>query len=762
MRRYLATLPVALLAAAVGVAQSPSPERALLQQYCAGCHNEKTKSGGLVLDKLDVDHPGQNPETWEKVIRKLQAGMMPPVGASRPERTKLEAFTTKLATAIDQAAAAHPNPGATALHRLNRAEYANAVRDLLGLEVDATTLLPPDDSSEGFDNIADVLGVSPALLERYVSAASKISRVAVGDSSISPVTATYRLAGNFSQTQHIEGLPLGTRGGTLIKHTFPLDGEYVLKIKGTGGIPYDRRDEVVEVTVNGARAGTAKTGYYVTGELRLKMKAGPQTIGVAFPEQDFTGAEALWQNLPKPVGVQYVAITGPLNATGPGDTPSRRRIFVCHPASSSEETPCAKKILTTLATRAYRRPATDADLETLLSFYQSGRNERDFESGVERALERVLVDARFIFRFEQEPPNVAPGAAYRISDLELASRLSFFLWSSIPDDELLNLAVAGKLHAPAVLEQQARRMLADTRAQSLVTNFAGQWLALREIKNSRPESKDFDDNLRQSFRQETELFFGSIIREDRSILNLLNADYTFVDERLARHYGIPNVYGSQFRRVVLKDDARRGLLGQGSLLLVTSVADRTSPVARGKWILENILGVPVPLPPPNVPPLKENQAGAQPTSVRARMEEHRSNPTCAACHKIMDPIGFSLENFDLVGKWRATDGGTPVDASGQLVDGTKLDGPASLREALLTRSDAFISTVTEKLLTYGVGRGVRYYDMPAVRSIIRDAARDNYRFSSLVAGIVKSAPFQMRVKSNQSAVNVAVNRGGKP
>ena len=722
-------------------------QNALVTQYCAGCHNEKAKAGGLALDRLDADNPAPNAEIWEKVIRKLQTGMMPPVGARRPERTALDGFAAKIAAGIDEAAAARPNPGTTALHRLNRTEYGNAIRDLLALDVDATTLLPPDDSSEGFDNVADVLGVSPALLERYVSAASKISRIAVGDPSISPLTTTYRLAGNFSQTKHIEGLPLGTRGGILIHHTFPLDAEYVLKIKGTGGIPYDRRTEDVEVTVNGAQAGMAKAGYYVTGEVRLKMKAGPQTIGVAFPDKDSTGAEDLWQNLPKPVGVQYVAITGPLNPTGPGDTPSRHRIFACHPAFETEEIACAKKILTTLATRAYRRPATDGDVETLMSFYQSGRNGGNFETGIESALERLLVDARFIFRIEKDPADVAPGAAYRISDLELASRLSFFWWSSIPDDELRNVAVQGKLHDPTILDQQTRRMLVDARSQSLVTNFAGQWLALRELKNAKPESKDFDDNLRQSFRQETELFFRSIIREDRSVLDLLNADYTFVDERLARHYGIPNIYGSQFRRITLQDDARRGLLGQGSFLLVTSVADRTSPVARGKWILENVLGTPAPLPPPNVPPLKENHVGEQPTSVRARMEEHRSNPTCAACHKIMDPIGFSLENFDLTGKWRAADGNTAVDAAGELVDGTKLNGPATLREALLSRSNAFVTTVTEKLMTYAVGRGVRYYDEPALRTVIRDAEKQDYRFSSLVLGIVRSAPFQMRVKA---------------
>ncbi len=535
----------------------------------------------------------------------------------------------------------------------------------------------------------------------------------------------------------------------LIRHNFPLDAEYAFKVKGTGSLPYDHRVDDLEVTVNGVRVNVVKVGFYDAADFRLTLKAGPQSIGLAFLSKDTAGTNDLWQVAPSGVSLTTVAITGPLNPTGPGDTPSRRRIFICRPGGASEELPCAKKILSSLATRAYRHPSTDADLETLLGFYQAGRNEGgDFENGIGRALERLLVDAQFVFRFEWEPDDVAPGSAYRISDLELASRLSFFLWSSIPDDELLKLAAGGKLHEPSVLEQQTRRMLADPRSQAIVTNFAGQWLALREVKNAPAQ---INNNLRQAFRRETEMLFESILREDRSVLDLLNANYTFVDERLARHYGIPNVYGSQFRRVALKDDARRGLLGQGSFLLVTSVADRTSPVARGKWILENILGVAAPLPPPNVPPLKENSSGQQATSVRARMEEHRTNPVCASCHKIMDPIGFSLENFDLTGKWRATDGNAPVDASGELVDGSKLNGPASLREALLSRQDVFASTATEKLLTYALGRGLRYYDMPAVRSILRDAAPNQYRFSALVLGTVKSLPFQMKVKSTPAA-----------
>jgi Protein of unknown function (DUF1592)/Protein of unknown function (DUF1588)/Protein of unknown function (DUF1587)/Protein of unknown function (DUF1585)/Protein of unknown function (DUF1595)/Planctomycete cytochrome C len=751
-------LTLVALFAAAAFAQAPavSQDRALLDKYCVGCHNEKLKTGGLALEKLPVERPAENAETWEKVIRKLCAGMMPPAGMPRPERATVDAFVHRLEGKLDSHAAADPNPGTLGLHRLNRSEYANAIRDLLALDIDAATLLPSDDSSEGFDNIADALGVSPALLERYVSAATKISRIAVGDPAISPSTATYRVPGDTVQSEHLEGLPLGTRGGILIHHTFPLDAEYTFHIRArVGGLGNIRqaRDEDLEVTLNDARVKLVKLAPAI--DFSLPMKAGPQAIGVAIVKNTDPGDDDLWQVYLSTSGVQSVAIVGPSNADGPGDTPSRRRIFVCQPAGPGEEIPCARRILSALATRAFRRPATDGDLETLLSFYQTGRNQGSFETGVERALERMLVDPRFVFRFEREPENAPAGAVYRIADLELASRLSFFLWSSIPDDELLKVAVEGKLHEPAVLEAQTRRMLADPRSEALVSNFAGQWLYLREIKNARPQAKDFDENLREAFRRETELFFDSMIREDRSVLDLLNADYTFVDERLAHHYGIPGIYGSRFRRVTLNDDARRGLLGQGSILLVTSVANRTSPVARGKWVLENILGSPPPLPPPNVPALDDTGGGAarvQPASVRQKMEQHRTNAVCAACHKIMDPIGFSLENFDLTGKWRTMDGSAPIDASGQMVDGTKLDGPASLRQALMSRSDVFVSTLTEKLLTYALGRGLKYYDMPAIRVIARGATAKNYRFSSLVLGIVESSPFQFRKKAMGQAL----------
>jgi cytochrome c551/c552 len=736
---------VLFVAAASALAQTP--ERKFLDQYCVGCHNEKLKTAGLMLDRMDPAQVGSQPEKWEKVVRKLRAGMMPPAGATRPDRPAIDAFVVKLEASLDRAATANPNPGSIGVHRLNRAEYANAVRDLIAVDVDAETLLPADDSSEGFDNIADALGVSPALLERYVSAATKISRIAVGDPSISPSTATFRVPGDESQLDHIEGLPLGTRGGFQFQYTFPLDAEYTFKIRarssglgvGAGGALPD-----LEITIDGVRM--KPTGKTAVADLRIPVKAGPHTIGVALKQKNLAGVDDIYATYANNAGIQSVAITGPLNSTGAGDTPSRRKIFICHPASESEETSCAKKILTTLATRAYRRPATDKDLETLMSFYQGARNDATFERGIEAALARVLIDPWFVFRFEKEPAGTKPGGIYAVSDIELASRLSFFLWSSIPDDELLNLAEQNKLHDPVVLTQQVRRMLADAKSEALVQNFAGQWLFLRELKSARPDTREFNDNLRQAFRRETELLFQSIIRGDRSVVDLLNADYTFVDERLAKLYGIPGVYGSRFRRVELPDDARRGLLGQGSVLLVTSVANRTSPVQRGKWVLENVLGSPPPLPPPNVPALPDDGSAAKATTVREKMEAHRRNPVCASCHKIMDPIGFSLENFDLIGKWRATDGGAPIDASGQLVDGTKLSGPASLREALLSRSDVFVSTLTQKLMIYGLGRALHYYDMPTVRAITAQAGRRDDRFSAIIIGIVKSAPFQTKMK----------------
>ena len=756
MNRAITAVGVLAIAAVAGVEQSArtqtqSPEQALLNRYCITCHNEKANTAGLMLNKLDFTNPGKDAESWEKAVRKIRSGMMPPSGAPRPDRAALDAFAGKLEAELDRAAAANPNPGFTGLHRLNRTEYANAIRDLLALEIDAATLLPADDSSEGFDNIADALGVSPALAERYAAAATKVSRMAVGNILTNAFTTTYRVPGDLAQTAHIDGLPLGTRGGILVHHNFPLDAEYDIKVRarsggiGVGGIGVS--GEELEVTLNGERV---KLAGGTTVDVHLKVKAGPQTIGAAYLRRSPPGADDLWQIYASSNVVSSVAITGPLNPTGLGDTPARRRIFVCRPAAAADEDACARKIVSTLAQRAYRQPPSTLDQDTLLSFYQNGRKNGGFDAGIEQAVSRILADPRFVFRFEREPANVPAGRPYRISDLELASRLSFFLWSSIPDDELLGLAMQNNLHDPRVLEAQTRRMLQDPRSETLVTNFGDQWLYLRELKNQRPEAKGFNDNLRQSFRRETELLLDSILREDRSVIDLLNADYTFVDEALAKHYGIPDVRGTRFRRVAVQDEARRGLLGQSSFLLVTSVANRTSPVARGKWILENLLGTTAPLPPPNVPPLDTDASAQQSASVRQRMEEHRKNPVCAACHKIMDPIGFSLENFDLIGRYRASDGGTPIDASGQLVDGTKLDGPASLRRALLSRSGVFVQTMTEKLLTYGAGRALRYYDMPVVRSIAREAARNDNKFSSLIVGVVKSDPFQMRVKQQEA------------
>jgi hypothetical protein len=781
----------------VGGQQSPSPSP-VLDQYCVTCHNDRLKTGGLSLQGLTFD---RDAETWEKVIRKVRAGMMPPAGAKRPERAALDALTGSIENAIDRAAASNPNPGRSPLHRMNRVEYENAIRDLLALDVDSATLLPADDSSHGFDNIADVLGVSPALLERYVAAAAKISRLAVGERDAAPAQVTYSVKGDLSQNQTLEGMPLGTRGGTTITHNFPVDGEYqirlaLLKLSFGQVFGEGAEGEELEVTLNGQRVKLFKLDEVpmffmreskgshppkpqptdpieervkMTPDIRLeftlKVKAGPQSIGVAFLNK----ANAINEDLVRRpvsstydvfIGMQYgyttaphlsrVVITGPYHATGVGDTPSRRRVFVCKPASPADEPACAKQIISTLVRRAYRRAPTDADVDPLVTFYQQERKKTgNFEAGIEIALRRILADPEFIFRFEPPPAAVAAKTAYRISDTELASRLSFFLWSSIPDEELLKLAIDGTLHQPAVLERQTRRMLADPKARALVTNFANQWLFLRELKNANPDVTvfpDFDDNLRQSFQRETEMLFESVLREDRSVVDLLDSNYTFVNERLARHYGIPNIYGPDFRRVPVPSDARRGLLGHGSLQLVTSNPNRTSPVMRGKWILENLIGTAAPTPPADVPPLEEKPT-ATAKSVRERIEQHRASPACAGCHKIMDPIGLAMENFDAVGRWRTIDEGVAIDASGQLVDGTALNGPASLRQAMLDRQDVFVAALTEKLMMYGVGRETKYYDMPAVRTVMRNASKHRYRFSDLVLGIVKSAPFQMKVKS---------------
>jgi mono/diheme cytochrome c family protein len=787
MKHTLLAAAVALVvtaASVTGVSQTPAarvpaaapPSAALLTQYCVTCHNARAKAGGLTLDPADLAQTERHAETWEKVIRKLQTGMMPPSGAPRPARAAIDTFVAALQTQIDRAAAAQPFAGTPALHRLNRAEYANAIRDLLALDVDAASLLPPDDSAAGFDNIADVLGVSPALIEGYATAAAKISRLAVGDPSIGLDRVTYRAAGNLSQDEHLDGLPLGTRGGMIVRHTFPLNADYDLQIglgrSGGLGAVVTARAQDIDVTIDGMPVDLqGKT------QIRLPVNAGPHTIAVALVKRSHVdGADGVYDAPTRAPGISQITIAGPFNGRGTGDTPSRRRLFVCTPSGAADEqTPasaeatarsrrsspeirasedgCAVKILNTLATRAYRRPvaASGPEMDTLLGFYRTGREAGSFDSGIQRAVARVLVDPNFLFRFEREPANVAPGSPFRLSDLELASRLSFFLWSSIPDDELRETAVRGQLKNPAVLERQVRRLLADARADSLVSNLAGQWLFLRELKNVRPDSPDFDENLRRSFQQETELLFRTVMREDRPIIDLLDADFTFVDERLAKHYGMDGILGSRVRRVPLaENDPRRGLLGHGSVLTVTSAANRTSPVVRGKWVLDNLLGMPPPQPPPGVETnLEKDAAQVKVTSLRQRLEVHRANAACASCHKVMDPIGLTLENFDHIGKWRTVDGKAPIDASAQLVDGTKLDGPLTLRRALLERSEVFATVATEKLLTYASGRAVQYQDMPAVRTIVGDAARDKYRFSSLVLGIVKSTPFQMRTKADK-------------
>ena len=755
-----------------------APYRALLDQYCVTCHNERAKTAGLMLDKMDLAHIAESAETWEKVIRKLRGGMMPPTGRPRPANDEAYKLISWLEMSLDRAGIAKPNPGRATIHRLNRTEYGNAIRDLLSLQVDVSELLPADDESNGFDNIADVLKLSPSLLEQYLAASRKISSLAVGSPSMPPVTQRYAMPPDISQEDHIEGLPLGTRGGMLIRHNFPLDGEYDFRIfllrNIVGYMKGLEWPHQLEITVDGERVFLAAVGGEEDNKMsdanfaaaadaidarlktRISVKAGPHDVGVAFirknsaeydePLEPHTRDHDL-QNMNGIPLVEHMDITGPYDATGAADTPSRRKIFVCRPANAADETPCGKKIISALSRRAYRQPISAADIVLLMTFYQFGRSHGNFEAGIENALTFLLTAPKFLFRTESDPPNLPPGGIYQVSDTDLASRLSFFLWSSIPDDELLNLAGQGKLKDPAILDQQVKRMLADRKSNALVRNFAGQWLFLRNLQSSHPDGHEFpnfDDNLRQSFRRETELFFESIMRENRSVLDLLNANYTFVNERLARHYGIPNIYGTRFRRVTLTDQTRMGLLGQGSILTVTSYPNRTSPVLRGKWILENILGTPPPPPPPNVPPLKENDDNAKPRSVRELMEEHRKSPACAGCHAVMDPLGFSLENFDGIGEWRTKDQSGPIDASGQLADGTKVEGPVTLRQALLKHPEQFVGTVTEKLLTYALGRGLEFYDMRVVRGIVREAAPNDYKFSSLIMGIVRSTPFQMR------------------
>ena len=777
--------------AEAGSSQAPEPaaasdraseiagHAALLERYCVTCHNQRLADRGTVpieLESVDFEDVPAQAEIWEKVIRKVRTGTMPPLGRPRPDAAAADRLAAWLETEIDEAAGARPNPGRTVpLHRLNRTEYQNAVRDLLALDVDAAALVPADDQSYGFDNIAGVLKVSPTLLERYMNAARHISRLAVGASPMAPTGETFRIVSDLSQYQHRDGLPFGTRGGLSVSYNFPRDGEYDIELALLdlfAGAPI-REPHQLEVAVDGERVTVFRLApvgpdndqgaAYNTGpdELRVRVPvaAGPRTVTAAFVKKTDALAESVRQPFDRPHGegdyllyqphLGTLTITGPFNATGIEETPARSRIFACRPANAVEEAPCARQILSALARRAYRRPVSGRDLAPLVAFYEEGRIAGGFEAGIERALRALLVSPDFLFRVVSDPAGIESGTSYRLNGLELASRISFFLWSSLPDDELLEAAERGGLQNPAIVEEQVRRMLADSRSDALAKNFAGQWLRLRNISGALPSDvlfPDFGESLRQDFVRETELFFDSILREDRSVADLLTADHTFLNERLARHYGIPNVYGSDFRRVSLVDGNRRGLLGQGSILTVTSYGDRTSPVGRGKWVLENVLGTPPPPPPPNVPELEPAEDSGKVLAMRERMEQHRANPVCASCHRVMDPLGLALENFDAVGRWRSQmPGGTVIDASGTMPDGTAFDGPAELRGLLVRNTEQLATVVAEKLLTYALGRGIEYYDAPAVRQIVRGSAVDDYGLASLVVGVVRSTPFRMRV-----------------
>ena len=796
--------PTARLAAGES-AEEAATFRAVLDRYCVACHNGRTLAGSLALDDVDLGRVGPDAELWERVLEKLHTRAMPPPGRPRPRPAVYDAFGAWLERSLDQWAADHPNPGRPAIHRLNRLEYANAVRDLLHLEIDAQDLLPADDMAFGFDNNAAILTVAPGLFSRYMSAARTVSRLAVGDPSIDADVVRYPVSPLLVQDGRMsEDLPFGSRGGAAVRHHFPRDGDYVLRIELRAGGRNEPQE--IDVRVDGERVALLRAGRWPDDApagtpgaraadeglaVRFAARAGTRLVSVSFTGRTMTPEGVAPARLPlwtfstgrgyvEPMALDAFEIEGPYDgetAAAAGEapgaaatvetsaavtveasgvaaaveaagTPSRRRIFVCEPASPADEEACAARIVGTLARRAFHRPVTDEDVQDLLAFYREGRAEGDFRDGVRRALESILVDPEFLFRIERDPPGAPPASAYRLSDVELAARISFFLWASIPDDELLDAAAAGRLRDPEVLEAQVRRMLADERAETLVTSFAAQWLHLRRMRTVTPDVNAFpafDENLRDALVRETELFVGSQLRDDRSVVELLTADYTFVDERLARHYGIPGVYGPRFRRVEWDDDRRRGLLGQGSILTVTSLATRTSPVVRGKWILENLLGTPPPPPPPDVPELEEQAESGEATSLRARLEAHRANPACSGCHSRMDPLGFALENFDAVGQWRDADaGGAPIDTAGVLPDGAAFDGLPALRDILHGRRDEFVATVTEKLLTYALGRGVEHYDRPAIRAIVREAAADDYRWSSIILGITRSLPFQMR------------------
>jgi len=740
------TLALALAAGTAHAQQLPE----LLDQYCVKCHNFEDWAGSLDIGSLDYANVEHEAEVWEKIVRKIKAGMMPPAGEARPVRSEMDAFAVQLENHLDSQVPSIPaSPG---LHRMNRNEYANAIRDIFNLDIEVASMLPQDDASEGFDNVASGLGFSPALIQGYTSAAMKISRWVVGDMTATESSKAYSAAPNLAQDQHLDGMPLGTRGGIRVEHHFPLDAEYDFSVRAGGGFNRSNNIRTV-ITLDGQTIEVADIRNF-----RLPVKAGKHTMTIAITDlRRPAGVNDIYSTYSTAGAVDSVEIIGPFNASGPGMTASRERVFSCYPQSNDEERSCAERIFVDVATQAFRAPVTVAELEPVLAFYEQGRREGGFESGIQQGLSRVLLDPRFLFRFEEEPDNVAAGEIYRISDFELASRLSFFLWSSIPDNELVALAQQGRLGDPGVLREQVMRMLADPRSAALVKNFAGQWLQLRLLAGVTPEADAFDDNLRQAFVEETELLISYMIAEERPVTELLNADYSFLNERLARHYGIEGVRGDWFRKVQLPPDSpRRGLLGHGSILTITSTASRTSPVIRGIWILENLLSAPVPAPPPGVETNLDGDGTVVLTSsIRERLEAHRVDPACSSCHSVIDPVGFSLENFDSIGAWREYDGESPVDATGILVDGTPVGSARDLREALMSRSELFVTTLTEKLLTYALGRAVEYHDMPTVRSIMRESAKTDHSFTGLVMGIVESPQFTQRIKSDDSAATTA-------
>jgi hypothetical protein len=784
VRRVIAAGTALLIVAALGAvgrgqapaltpASSTNHIESIVTQYCLGCHNARTTNGGIAFDQGSLKDIAAHPELWEKVVRRLRARAMPPAGAPRPAEPVYQNVVDELERTLDRAASARPDPGRPEpFRRLNRTEYQRAIRDLLDLDIDVAEMLPADDASFGFDNVS-VAGLSPTLMERYLGAAQKISRLAVGATVRSPAARTVVLPADLTQEARLDGMPFGTRGGVGFEHLFPQNGEYTITIL----LARDRNENVegltepheVEITLDGERLrvftvtpNRNRLGSYYADEgvdkgleVRVPVTAGPHRVAATFlakhgalletERQPYQAHFNMDRHPRTQPALRSVSIAGPYGAGGISETPSRRRIFVCGDQTDA----CARRIIGTLARRAYRRPVADTDLRPLLTFYRDAAVSGGFDEGIEMALRAVLASTEFLFRIERDPAGAAAGAPYRLDDVALATRLSFFLWSGPPDDQLLTLAERGELARPAVLEREVRRMLADRRAASLSTNFAGQWLHLRNLALARPDGRlypDFDDNLRQSFRRETELLFETMLRENHSVTELLSARFTFLNERLAKHYGVPNVYGDHFRRVALDAQPERaGILGHGSILTVTSYADRTSPVLRGKWILENILGMPPPAPPPNVPPLREATRGGKTLSMRERMLEHRVNPTCASCHQLMDPAGLSMENFDAIGRWRSRgDDGTAIDASGSLPGGTAFDGVAGLRQTLVARPEVFVTTLSEKLLTFALGRGIEYTDAPAVRQIVREASRDDYRFTSVILAVTRSAPFTMR------------------